>query len=63
MPGVIWLNKLIKKYRATGIILCYGKNQTNKSYCKLITHTVDLRHEKVYPESITFFYLFFLKLC
>lgn len=35
-----------------------GKNQTNKSYCKLITHTVDLRNEKVYPESITFFAFF-----
>lgn len=54
MPGVIWLNKLIKKYRATRAILCYGKNQTNKSYCKLITYTIGLRNGKVYPESVTF---------
>ena len=33
-----------------------------KSYCKLITHTVDLRNGKVYPESVAFTF-FSLKLC
>lgn len=31
-----------------------GKKQTHNSYCKLITHPVDLRDGKVYPESVTF---------
>lgn len=49
MPRVISLTKWIKRYSVT----YYGKNQTNKSYYKLIMLTVDLRNGKVYPEGIS----------
>lgn len=62
-PEVIWLNKLIKKYRELyGSYYAMGETK-HKSYCKLIAHTVDLRNGKKYILKVLLLPLpFFLKL-